>query len=55
METGNEIVLKVVSEDPEVVYENGIPVILGKGPADVDIVDLIRNDRDARIEKLAKF
>lgn len=55
VQTDEEIVLKVVPEEasePRVVYREGVPVITGMGKFDVDIVELIKQDREERIQKI---
>ena len=51
--TDDAVVLKLVQEVPEVRREKGkFPVILGKSKVDVDIVELIKKDREDYIQHI---
>ncbi len=50
LETDSSIVLKVIYEEPEIEYRNGWPTI--KGPADFDIVETIKEERERRSRKI---
>lgn len=52
-ETPDSIVLKIVREEAELVWKNGILVIRSKGPPlDFDIVESIKQDREERARKI---
>ena len=51
--TEDGVVLKQVHEEPEVRREKGkFPVILGKSQAHVDVVELIKKDREDYIQHI---
>lgn len=52
-ERGDALVLKMVQEAPPLKRMYGVLVIAAKGtPLDVDMVDLIKHDREERIQKI---
>lgn len=53
LETDNSIVLKVVQEEAEIVYENGIPVFKGELlEPNLDIVEFIKKNREERAQQI---
>lgn len=55
-QTDQEIFLKVVQEETELKWVNGVLVIAGKGPKlDFDVVEMIKKDREERDRKVRGF
>ncbi|MFZ2955351.1 MAG: AbrB/MazE/SpoVT family DNA-binding domain-containing protein [Candidatus Ozemobacteraceae bacterium] len=50
--SNEEILLKPVQEEPQLIRKNGVLVISTELPSDFDIVSHIENERNARIRHL---
>ncbi len=52
-EDSRTLVFKVVEEEPQLEWKEGVLVLCGKGPKlDFDIVDMIKKERDERDQKI---